>query len=114
LIDLDELEEATDSTELYCRFGVLLVTGRLSYQDWNSCVRALGIHRYVLPEARTINEILLDTIYHKFKKSSALLLWHSLLMGHIEAHYTETEQVKILGVLIKERYILWGNCPRTR
>lgn len=106
MIDLDALESTEDNEqqefELYCRFGVLLVSGRISYQDWCTLVKVFNIHHYVLPDERTLIEELLDTIYHAHKKSSAMLLWHSLLMGHIECHFTETHQVRILALLIRK------------
>lgn len=100
MIDLDALEEPNESFELYCRLGLLLVNGRINYLDWRSIVKALGIHHYVLPAERSLVEILLDEIYRRHKKSPAMLMWHALLMGHIESHFTEAHQVRILHLLM--------------
>ena len=100
MISLDDLEESNESFELYCRIGVLLLTGRLSYLDWVSTVKGLGIHNYVLPADRALVEVLLDVIYSRHKKSSAMLMWHALLMGHIECHFTETQQIRMLNLLM--------------
>jgi hypothetical protein len=100
MIDLDAIEDFTEGTELYCVFGSLLALGKLSYVEWNTCVRALGIHRYVLPRDRVLYDNLLDTAYFRRKKESAALMQQALLMSHVEAHYTETEQIKILGYIL--------------
>lgn len=107
MVDLDVLEENDSGFELYCRIGILLITGRINYLDWRSTVRALGIDRYVIPAERALVEPLLDEIYNRHKKSSTMLLWHSLLMGHIESHYTEAHQVRMLSIIMSSEKIRW-------
>jgi len=99
MIDLDSLDESSDEEELYLHFGVLLCSDRLIYQDWQYCTENLGIKKYVFPDSRELYEELLDEAYKKHKKDSTALMRQALLMSHIEAHYTITQQIKIFQIM---------------
>lgn len=100
MIDLDKEWSSTD--ELYCQFGTKLLLGVIPYQSWRSFCYAYCHYRYVLPDHRILNEALLDAIYGKTRKTAAEMMRFVLLVGQIEAHFTEDEQARMLSILVQK------------
>jgi hypothetical protein len=101
MIDLDAIW--TNSDELYCRFGVALLLGRIPYSEWKSFAGTYSFYRYVWPDNRYLNNTLLDQVYGRTKKTASEMMRFVLLVSQVEAHFTEEEQARMLSILITER-----------
>ena len=105
MIDLDALEaeekEWTNADDIYCIMGVHLCLGHIPYDLWRAFCYTYCHYRYVLPDDRYINPALLDTICAKTSKTAEGMRRFVLLLGQIEAHFTEREQARMLSILVR-------------
>jgi hypothetical protein len=99
VLDLDALESRDGSFDLYCHFGCLLLSNRITYIQWDKLVRGFNIHQYILPDYRRALEELLDLGWQANKKTSAMLLQYALRMKDIETHYSETHQLRMTEIM---------------
>jgi hypothetical protein len=98
MIDLDAIWTPAD--DLYCQFGLLLCKDIVTYEQWTSLVRVLCHHRYVYPDDRVLNETLMDVLFNRYKRKASGLMTFVMLVRHIEAHFTDKEQARMLTLLI--------------
>lgn len=98
MIDLDAVW--TDKDELYCQFGAALCLFIISYDQWKSISEWTGCFKYIYPDRRVVASDLPDILYNKTKIRGAEVfreLW--MVVRHIEAHYTEQDQIRIAAIL---------------
>lgn len=89
--------------QLYCQFGVALCLGKIQMRVWGRLCKMLSYSRYISPYEGYLNPALLDTIYSKTRKTGPEMMRFALLIGQIEAHFTEEEQNRMLSILISRR-----------
>ena len=98
MIDLDAIW--TEADELYCHLGIAFCLGKMSWQNWRALTSQFAYYQYVLPDDRMLNETLLDTFYASTRKTAAEMMRFVLLIGNLEAHFTEQDQARMLSILI--------------
>lgn len=99
IVDLDKEWGAAD--ELYCEWGYLLCLDRILYSDWCKLVAQYAHYQYIWPDDRCLNETLMDSLFPLYRRSAGGLMTFVLLVRHIEVHFNETEQARLLSMIIQ-------------
>lgn len=104
IIDLDASPEAQLEDQarenLYVIFGLYYFLGRIDYSTWQKSVRFYAYHTYILPDERTLSDLLCDMIWKKHCRNAAAIYLFLTAIRNIEAHYTEQQQARMAGMLI--------------
>ena len=103
MIDLDTFLQEIDSPslskskEIYLELTILLITERVTYEEWKAFTKFFGNFHYQLPAERTRSNDLFSYLLSRFGADHLFKL--SILASHIEAHLTDEDQFKLLQLL---------------